>query len=456
MPNSSKDQESEVTMKGMLSLAFPIIVIHVALVAMQFADAWMVGILGADALAAILPAGLVFFVPISFGMGLLGAVSTFTSQSLGSGTKKDCGDYTWQGIWVGLLLGVLILMTWWAAPALFGLFDHEPRVQALEVVYYRIMLFGAIPQLVLLAVSNFFIGIHRTQILAWTAVGATILNILLNYVLIFGHAGFPELGFAGAAWGTVIALCVQCSVLFCGFLFFGDPKIFGTRRVQVHPKRMWDLLKVGVPSGFQIGLELLSWSVALVWMVGLFGTLHLAATTIGVRLMHLSFMPPAALAIVLTAMVGKSVGQGNIERAQRQVVLALKLCCFYMGGIGLLFFFGRYALPGLFTDDPEVIQIAAGVMICVAAFQLFDAMNIVFIHALKGAGDTFWPAVVTLLICCVVFIGGGLVVVYWIPSWGSWGIWTMGTSYLILLSGFMALRWYSGKWKQIKLLENAQ
>lgn len=443
-------------LKAMLQLAMPMIIIQVAISIMQIADAKMVGVLGEAPLAASLPASLIYFVPISFGMGLLSGVNPFVSQHFGKGSLDQCGFYAWQGIWMALGFGLATLPLGFVAEDIFGLFGHVAKVRALEVTYFQVSLAGTIPILICSTLSNFFIGIHRPKVLAIYASAATLLNIFFNYLLIYGHWGFPALGMAGAAWGTVLATSIQTIGLLFHFLSSGIHVSFNTRTIKKGWREMKELIRIGVPASLHFGFDILSWGVVLIYFVGLFGTDHLAATTIVTRFMHISFMPPFGLANVLTAMVGKAIGQGRPDRARIHVRTAWRATVTYMGSLAILFYIFRYQIAGSFTDNQAVIDIGASVMVCVAVFQIFDAMNIVFLHGLRGAGDTFFPAVMTLTLCGTLFVGGGFYVVHHFPEWGSVGPWAMGAVYITCSGTFMLIRWHRGKWENIKLSESPE
>ncbi|MCZ6674483.1 MAG: MATE family efflux transporter, partial [Verrucomicrobia bacterium] len=236
-PQTPFDTRAE--LKSMLSLAAPLIIIHLAITGMQFADAFMVAHLGEEALAAIMPAGFAYFVLISFGWGFFAVVSTFVSQSLGQKDETACGRYTWNALWIAIIYGTLLIPVFWnLAVPFFRVMGHAPQVQSYEVVYFQISLYGGIPNLMLLVVSNFFTGLHRTKYLLISAVTGSLLNILFNYFLIFGVWIFPELGVAGSAWGTVCATLCQCVILFC---LFWKPE-FRTRYHTAKPNFAWQMI----------------------------------------------------------------------------------------------------------------------------------------------------------------------------------------------------------------------
>jgi len=438
-------------MGSMLRKAIPLIVINLTMVVMQLADALMVSHLGDATMAAILPAGLLYFVPVAFGMGLLSAVNTFVSQCAGRRWRQGCGLYAWQGIWISVCYGLLLLPLGWVAPRLMQLLGHELEVQALEVEYFRALLWCAIPALLVTALSNFFVGIHKPKPLMVYAVVAMLLNVPFNYVLINGIGPFPELGLAGAAYGTVLASVAQMICLFGVFQHAAVKKHFFT---QIQPplwRALMEVLKVGMPAAIHAGVDILSWGVALVWMVGFFGTLHLAATTILVKVIHVSFMPTLGLAAVLTALVGRAIGAQNPSLAQRYTSLAAKMAVGYMGAFAVLFLLLREPILRLFTANPEVIHIGATVMMYVAAFQIFDAVNMIYTHALRGAGDTLWPSVINFSLCILLFIGLGFALCKLFPELGSQSPWLAGALY-ITVSGLVFLwRWSHGPWRKINI-----
>ncbi len=152
----------ETSLKYMLKLAGPMVVTTVSFTIMQFVDRFMVSRLGTDALAAILPAGFVSFVPASFAIGVIASVTIFVSQSLGRGEKGDCSNYCWQAIYMGLAyFAIVVVVMWPAAPWIFKMLGHEPAVANMEVVYLRIMLYTQTLAVFIWCSSQFLMGIHR-------------------------------------------------------------------------------------------------------------------------------------------------------------------------------------------------------------------------------------------------------------------------------------------------------
>ncbi|MCB1123321.1 MAG: MATE family efflux transporter, partial [Verrucomicrobiae bacterium] len=368
--------------------------------------------------------------------------------------KNDaaCGQYTWNALWIAIVYGSLLVPVFWKlGPSFFELMGHEPQVRAYEVVYFKISLLGAVPNLMLMAVSNFFTGLHRTKFLLWSAVTGSVLNIIFNYFLIFGVWVFPELGLAGSAWGTVLATICQCIII---FYLFWKPEFrekYQTARPSYSWRRIKHLLRVGAPGGLQGVWDLTTWGIILTWMIGLFGTEPLAANTIVVRYLHLSFMPAIAVAFIVTAIVGKSIGEKDLFRANKQAYLALKVIMSYMITIGVIYFLFREQFIQVFSKSPEVIAAGKVMLLFAAIFQIFDALFITFSHALRGAGDTRFPAIALMSFSTIILCGGGYLMVTKFPQFGALGPWSMTTLYIGCLGITMTARWIWGPWRQIDI-----
>ena len=356
----------ETSLKHMLKLAAPMIVTHISFTIMQFVDRFMVSRLGTEALAAILPAGLMSFVPASFALGVMISVNTFVSQSLGRGEKKNCSNYCWQAIYMGLIYSfVTLAILWPAAPAIFKMMGHDRAVADMEIIYFRIMLYAQVMAVFSWSSSQFFMGIHRPIITMYAALCGQVVNVAANYVLIFGKLGFPKMGIAGAAWGTFIGIAVGVGIIMVMFLSSNINATFRTRRtLSIDLPKMNDLLKVGLPAGFELMLNVAFWGVILFWLVGTFGKEAMAATSAVLSCTHVSVMPIVGLGTALTAAVGKTIGRNKKNLATKQTSVCLKIALVYMGLVGVCFFLFRNAIMVFWApDDNKVIEVGANILI---------------------------------------------------------------------------------------------
>lgn len=444
----------------LLTLAIPIIASMISRTVMNLIDFVMVTQLGTEAQAAIMPAGMVLFCIIGGGMGLLSTVSTYVSQSLGRNRPADCSSYAWQGVYLSLIAGIVLLPTWWLMPVIFGWAGHSPAVMQMENDYAQIGVLGIAPTLMSVALTNFFNGIHRPMIGLVSAVIANIFNIFANYALIFGHWGFEPLGVAGAAWATQAAALLQ-ALLLLGWMLrpYYLKEYHSLTMWRPHWARMGRLLWLGAPAGFQFATDIVAFTIFTVVLVGRFGTVQLAAHNLAFKFLEMSFMPTVGLGIAITAAVGKAIGAGRPDRARRIVRWGTLYAMCYMGFIALCYVmlnilirqFGPEPFRSWLTQDPDVIVWTSKLLLFCAVFQLFDAVMIIHTSALRGAGDNHVPAILSLSLAATVFLTGGYFMTRWFPSWNILGPWTAVTVYICLLGVVMSLRWHYGPWEKIQL-----
>ena len=445
----------ETSLKYMLKLAAPMVVTNISFTIMQFVDRFMVSRLGTEALAAILPAGIISFVPASFAIGVMTSVNTFVSQSLGRSEKKDCSNYCWQVIYMGLMyFAVVVAIVWLAAPWIFRTLGHEPAVVNLEVVYLRIMLYAQFLLVFVWSSSQFFMGIHRPIVTMYAAVASQVVNVAANYVLIFGKFGFPAMGIAGAGWGTFIGIAVGAGIRMGMFLSGDINATFKSRRtMNVDLSKMRDLLRVGFPAGFGFMVNMAFWGIILFGLVGRFGKEALAATSAVFACISVSFMPIVGLGTALTAAVGRSIGKGRKDLAIRQTSVCLRVALIYMGLVGLCFFAFRNDLMAFWSSDDKVISIGINIFILAAIFQVFDAVLLTYGDALRGAGDTLWLAAIEASGAAVIMGLGGFCMLKFFPELGPLGPWIAATVKIVAVALANRWRFKSNRWMQIDLFK---
>jgi multidrug resistance protein, MATE family len=440
----------------LLRLALPLIAVTASRMLMGFVDVTMVSRLGTDALAAILPGTLMMWAFICFGCGVGTSVQTFASQADGRGKPEEGAAYAWQTVFLGLAFLPLAYAATQVIPlvyaALGSLVEHPPEVRALELAYTRIALWSMAPAAIAAGFEGFFNGIQRPRVTLFEVVISLGVLSLGNYVLIWGHWGFPRMGIAGSALATVLAWWVRALVLFAVFCSPYYNRRYHTRRAfALSGRKCVDILRVGGPTGAAWLIDISSWVMFLNVIVPWFGTASLAATNIALQYTHLAFMPAIGVGMALCSQVGFAIGAGDPDKAAARTRTALRLTMAYMGAIGLLLFALRYPLMWWFTTDPAVAAIGVSIMVWVAAYQIFDAMAITFISSLRGAGDTRTPAVLNALCCWGIFIGGGYLVARFWPQWGVHGPWLLAVVYLTVLGLLLLWRYRTGTWRKIRL-----
>jgi MATE family multidrug resistance protein len=442
---------------SLLLLALPIIASMISRTVMSFVDFIMVSRLGTEAQAAIMPAGILLFCVASFGMGLLTAVNTFVAQSLGRDDGRACGVYAWQGVHLSVALGLVILPAWWVVPGLFAWVGHEPIVQEMEVAYVQIGLLGMAPMLAATAVSNFCNGVHRPMVGFWAMLVSNVFNVVANYALIYGNWGFPAMGIGGAAWATNAAATLQLAILLAWMLTPRVSRLYHTRHTwRPDARRARDIVRIGTPAGVQFVVDIFAFTVFTLLLVGRFGTVQLAAHNLAFKLLEVAFMPTIGLGVAVTAAVGKAIGRGRRDYARLVTHWAAGFAIAYMGLIGLGYLGLRHELAALLSDDPGVVEWAGRLLLLCAVFQVFDALGITHISALRGAGDNHWPAYVAAGLSALILVGGGYAAALLLPGWGAIGPWVAATLYVCVLGVVMWARWRYGPWERIDLFADGQ
>lgn len=451
----NKEEIQKVTLRSVLLVAVPTMVITLSRTMMGFVDFAFVAELSSEAVAAITPAGITMWVVIGFGMGTVSIVSTFASQSMGKGKTFEAYSYAWQGIYLGLIFGLLTLPLVPFVGSVMGWFGHAPKVLALEIEYASTILFSIGPSMVAYGLQCFFIGVNRAKVAMVAALIANVFNAGANYTLIFGHFGFPALGIAGAALGTVASTILQ-SLILMGCLSWNARKELGRALAgsKFMVTKIRQLCRFGVPAGMHWVIDILAWAFFTNILVGQFGTSHLAASNISLQLMHLSFMPAVGLGQALSALVGTSIGKKAFDLAHLQTQKALQICIAWMAVCGIIYWFFGGQLVGLLNSSPEVIAIGADIMKLAAMFQLFDALAICTMSTLKGAGDTTWTAATSFVCNWVIFIGGGWLMCEYFPEYGARGPWVMASACIIAVGIAYWFRYKSNAWRSINVFES--
>ncbi|MDX1385019.1 MAG: MATE family efflux transporter, partial [Thermoanaerobaculia bacterium] len=337
----------------------------------------------------------------------------------------------------------------------------------------RILLLGAVIMLCGRGVHHFFFGMHRPKVVTLSAAVGNTTNVVANYVLIFGEQGLPGLGLpgvpgvpamglAGAALGTVLGTVVELAIPAAIFLGPRMNRELGTRAAwRPSLEAIRGLFRIGWPGALQFGNEIVCWSIFMTVLVGRFGENHMTAAWVALGYMHLSFMPAVGLSVAVTSLVGRYIGAGSPDVAQARTRLGLAMALVYMSGCALVFLLFGGPLVSIFVGGDvvsadqarEIVRIGSALMVFAAVFQTVDALGIVYTGALRGAGDTVWPGVVTVVYSWLFIVAGGWAMTELWPQLQSVGPWVGASVYIFAFGITMAIRFESGRWRSIKLVE---
>ena len=444
--------------KQLLGVAFPLILSMGSHSVMMFVDRMFLSWYSPDALAAAVPAGILNFALICFFLGLTTYASTFVAQYVGAKRPERVGPSVWQGVYVALCGGILVPMTGPFAPQIFAFIGHAPEVQELEVPYFRILNFFSFFFLANAALSCFYSGRGRTWTIMWTNFLMTAINMVLDYGLIFGKFGLPEMGMAGAGLATLISAAI-ITILYVSLVC--SPKnhqAFQTRTSWRYEKKLFlRLLKFGAPSGAQFFLDVMGFTI-FVFLVGRIGKAELAASNVVMNINLLGLLPMIGLGIATSILVGQYQGAQKSEMANKTTYSSLHLAILYsigMAGIYLILpgpltapfaqNFEGQAAEDLFTTTAVLLRFFALII-------FFDAIAIMTSSALKGAGDTRFVMIVLGITSVFILI---------IPSYVAIEIfnvsvtfaWGCATFNLACVAATFFFRFRSGLWKRFEVIE---
>lgn len=446
-------------MRALLALAAPIIGITLSRMLMGFADFFQVSYLGTAATAAISPATMFVFTGLCLGMGAVTSVQTYTSQSVGRGKPREAGAYAWQAMYVAVASLVLAYPMVRYADRFWDLInpDAPADVRALQLAYCRVALWSIPLGIACSGLEAFFNGIHKSGVALRAIIAALAVNVVGNYLLIFGKFGLPQMGIQGAAIATVIGWVVRIGVLMLVFLSKEFREQYNTGASwRLNYDKLKAIVTLGGPTAVQWLLDVGAWLLFQARIIQNFGTATLAASNTCIQYMHVAFMPAIGLGIALCSVVGQSIGEGKPDLAMRKTKAALLMAVCYMGMIGVIFMAIPRPLMSMVSGDQTVIDVGTGVLMWAALFQISDAFCIIYINALRGAGDTRWPAVVLVLLCWILFIGGGTSMARFFPEWRHHGPWLTCTLYITVLGTILWWRFTGGAWRKINLFKSEE
>ena len=431
-------------------IAYPAVLTMISHTVMTFIDAMMVGRLGPTELAAVGLSGTLTWGLFSFFNGVVNGVNTFVAQDYGAKRFDNIGRVTWQGTYFALISGIILILLSRFNVDLMRLLGPADDVQRIGASYLGIRLWGGVFIVMYMCFSAFLRGIGDTRTPLKIVIFINVLNVVGDYVLIFGKFGFPELGTDGAAYATVGASGVGALIFFVVFLSRKSDRMFSTRRSwPVRLDLMARLSRVGLPIGLQWLLDMASF-IVFTALIGRIGTFELAASTAGLRLMHLSFMPVFGVSIAATTLVGQYIGSKDIPFATRSGYTAIKMSMLYAGLIALLFLVIPRQLVMMINQDPEVVDLGGRILRVAAIFLLFDSIGIASNGCLRGAGDTRWAMFIGVSFAWFIFVPMAYLGAIALKG-GAVGAWAGATVYIISLGLTYFIRFRNGKWKSIKI-----
>ncbi len=318
------------TLRELLVISVPLVISSGSTAMMYVVDRILLSWHSVDSMAAALPAGVLHWNLAALALGTVTYANAFIGQYEGAGQHHRVGPVLWQGIYFSLIASALALLCVPAAPAMFAWFDHDGAVQALELRYFRILCCGMLPLLLDGALSSFYSGRGKTTTVMVVNTLGMLINIGLDYLLIFGKLGLPAMGIDGAAVATVIAFTAITLMYVAAMAWDRRNRIYCLWSGRGPDRELFvRLLRFGLPSGMQQFLDIACWNV-FIQLIGRLGTRELSATVLVFNLNGLVFIPLLGLGTAVTVLVGHRIGEGRPRLAVRTTWLALALAAAYV------------------------------------------------------------------------------------------------------------------------------
>lgn len=433
-------------------LALPLIVGMASYTVMQFCDRVFLSRYSSVTIQAALPAGMLAHALTCFFQSLAAYAGTFSAHYHGARRPEESFRASVQGLWVAVLSWPVVLALIPAGNAAMAAFGHAPAVLAAEKSYFTILMAGGVMVSLNAAAGGYFIGIGRTAVNALANVAGCALNVLLNYVMIFGHWGCPELGIAGAAYATVLSGFAAFAIQFALMVRAARAARPGWR---LDGALLGRIVRFGSPAGLQVALDIGA-SAAFVLMTGRLGDLALAASNIAFSINNLAFAPLLGIGLATSTAVSHCVGAGRPGGARRAGYSGLAMGLAYMAAIGATFvffprpYFELFRPAGAVFSAGELYATGRVMLRLMAAWGLLDTVTIVLGQALKGAGDTRFVMLYMAAGGWLVMVPGALALLA--CGAGVVALWGWLAVYVGLMAAGFAWRWRSCRWQRVRLI----
>ena len=443
--------------RELLGIALPMVASQACETTMMFVDRMFLADLGPQYMSAAMGGGITSFMFTTFFMGLTGYANALVAQNLGAGRKDRCAVAASQAFIIAIASYPLILACIPLGGVLFRAAGVDPVQIEPQLEYFQILMWGTALILLRNSLSSFFSGIGRTRPVMVSAAAAMVVNIFLNYVLIFGRLGFPKMGIAGAAVGTLCGSATSVLILVLVYLGPRNRRAYdvfkGLRFDRDLMRRLW---RFGSPSGAEFFFNMLAFNL-LIMTYHSYGVEVAASVTIAFNWDMVSFIPLIGVGIGTMSLVGRYVGARDPDTAERAAYSGLKVAAVYSLVMFTAFMVIPEYLVGVFrpTDAGasfERIETLAIFMVRLITVYIFaDAVANIISNALRGAGDTFWTMVISVsghwVLALVATILVRVLKVGPRVAWGSL------VGFVIILGTTFFLRFRSGRWRDMRVID---
>jgi MATE family multidrug resistance protein len=442
------------TLSELLSIAYPMVVSQGAFAVMIFTDRYFMSLISPTHMAASLGGGVASFFCMSLFIGVLSYANALVAQYYGSKELEKCARVVTQGLilCVGFIPSLLVIG--YFVGSLFSIMGHAPELEVLERKYFYILIFGSGIGLIKTCFASYFAGIAKTQAVMIADTLGVAINIPLTYAMIFGVWGFPELGIEGAAYATIVSSLFSLSIFLVFYFQRSHRNRYHIPQSLVLDKAILRrYLRLGVPSGVEMFLNVAAFNLFLL-MYQSYGVIEAASAAIVFNWDIVSFVPMIGLNVAIISMVGRFVGQNNLDRLREVVVSGFLVGMGYSSILAILFIVLREPLVAIFVaDSPHadgIMNLSVFMMVGLASYVMADAALLVVGGVLRGAGDTRWLMWVSVLLHWFMLIVQYFVIKVF--EMGPKTAWVVFVVMILVTAACYLLRLRGEKWRSPEAL----
>lgn len=381
-----------------LHLALPVMLGQLGHIMAGVADSVMVGQLGTHPLAAVALANSIVTIFMLFGIGAAFGLTPLVANADGKSRTHLPGTLFFHGLYTHLGMGVGLFLLAAGTIPLLGYMGQDAEVVSITGPYMLIISFSIVPLMVYLSFKQFAEGLSRTKAAMTISIACNLLNVVLNYIFIFGKLGIEPMGIIGAGWATLIARSLMAVSM--GIYVMRNKKfavhglrLFGNKFRRKVSRR---ILQVGLPTGLQFIFEVSAFSLAAIF-AGMLGAKALAAHQIAINIASVSYMAVTGLGAAAAVRVGNQAGRRDEKNLRDASTTIFKMAIIWMSFTGVIIFFFREQLASFYSNDPDVLVLAAQMLLIAVVFQLSDGLQAVALGALRGFTDVRVPTFITFV-----------------------------------------------------------
>lgn len=415
---------------------------------LNLVDTAMVGTLGDAALAAVGVGGFANFFATSTILGLAVGVQAMAARRKGEGAHGQEATALNAGLIIALLIALpLSLILIYFTPAIFPYLNGDSAVIAAGVPYLQFRLAAMVAMGMNFSFRGFWNGVNKASYYMTTLVVMHIVNIFLNYLLIFGKLGFPAMGAAGAGLASAIATFMGTGIYF--YLGFRHARPQGFLSQRPSRSSLQTLIRIAIPSSIQ-QLFFSAGFLILYWIVGKVGTAELAAANVLINITLVTILPGIGLGLSASTLVGQALGRKDPEDARRWGWDVVKVGVVLLSSFGLLFITAPQLILSVFIHDPNTLALAKLPLQLVGIMVGVDVIGLILMHALLGTGDSRTVMRVSIGLQWGLFLPSAWIIGP-VLGFGLLGIWIAQGVYRFLMALMCAYLWQKGEWKKVKV-----